>query len=88
MAISMNIVASMTQPVIMAETGEAGVEWVAVGKVPNGPDVRVGGQLQLVATWTRDDLRTALRTAIRDAVAGTLGSEPITGGRFVVLELL
>ncbi len=85
---TMHIVASMTQPVIIAETGEAGVEWVAVGKVPGGPDLRIGGQVQLVATWTRDDLRTALRTEVRAQMAGAYNLEPITAGRFVVLELL
>lgn len=85
---SMNIVVSMTQPVIIEETGEAGVEWVAVGKVAGGRDLKVSGQLQLVATWTRNDLRAALTAEVRAQMAGAYNLEPITAGRFVVLELL
>ena len=88
MAQSVGIVASITRPVIIEETGEPGLEGVAVGRVGKGRSMQVGGQLRLVTTWSRAQLKAAMQDAVRSAVADAYGLDAITGGAFVVLELL
>ena len=85
---SMDILVSITKPVVIAETGELGVEWVAGGRVPNGPDVQISGQVQVNWAWSKTDLRDALRSAARAQIAGAYGLPPITAGRFVLIEAL
>lgn len=85
---TMDILANLLAPVVVADTGEAGVEWVAVGKVANGPDLRASGQLAVDWSWTRAALRDAVRAAARAALAEGYGLPPITAGRFVLIAAL
>lgn len=83
----MDIIVSLLKPVLM-DNGELGVEWTAGGRVPNGPDVAIGGTIPVDWAWSRATFRAALQARVRAAIADAYGTGPITSGRFLVLELL